>query len=118
MIRACRSGTIFSEGTAFSAEQRTKEIGIRKVLGASIQGIVSLLSADFMKLVVISFLIAAPLAWWVMNKWLQDFVYRTPISGWVFALAALGAIGIALLTVSFQSIKAAMTNPAKSLRSE
>jgi putative ABC transport system permease protein len=104
--------------SAYMAEQRSKEIGIRKVLGASIGGITTLISKDFLKLVLISILIASPIAWWGMNKWLQDFVYRAPISAWVFALAALGAIGIALFTVSFQSIKAAMTNPTKSLRSE
>jgi putative ABC transport system permease protein len=102
----------------FVAEQRTKEIGIRKVLGASIQGIVGLLSADFMKLVAISFLIAAPLAWWIMNKWLQDFVYRVSFSWWIFLAAGAAALLIALVTVSFQSVKAALMNPVKSLRSE
>ena len=104
--------------SAYMAEQRSKEIGIRKVLGASIGGITTLISKDFIRLVLISILIASPIAWWGMNKWLQDFVYRAPISVWVFVLAALGAIGIALFTVSFQSIKAAMMNPTKSLRSE
>jgi len=104
--------------SAYTAEQRSKEIGIRKVLGASIGGITTLMSKDFIKLVLISILIAAPIAWWGMHKWLQDFVYRAPISAWVFVLAALGAIGIALFTVSFQSIKAARTNPTKNLRSE
>jgi putative ABC transport system permease protein len=102
----------------FIAEQRIKEIGIRKVLGASIQGIVGLLSADFMKLVLIAFVIAAPFAWWIMNKWLQDFVYRVEFSWWIFLVAGVAAILIALLTVSYQAIRAAITNPAKSLRTE
>lgn len=104
--------------SAYMAEQRSKEIGIRKVLGASVGGITTLISKDFIRLVLISVLIASPIAWWGMNKWLQDFVYRAPVSPWVFVLAALAAIGIALFTVSFQSIKAAMSNPVKSLRSE
>lgn len=104
--------------SAYMAEQRSKEIGIRKVLGASIGGITTLMSKDFIKLVLISIVIAVPVAWWGMNRWLQDFVYRAPVSGWIFVLAAFGAIAIALLTVSFQSIKAARTNPTKSLRSE
>ena len=102
----------------FIAEQRTKEIGIRKVLGASIHGIVSLLSADFIKLVAIAFLIATPLAWWVMNKWLQDFVYRTSFSWWIFLVAGVAALLIALVTVSTQAVRAAMTNPVRSLRAE
>jgi putative ABC transport system permease protein len=103
---------------AFSAEQRNKEIGIRKVLGASVSGIVQLLSADFLKLVVISFIIATPIAWWAMSKWLQGFVYRIPISWWMFALSGLIAVFIALFTVSFQAIKAALMNPVKSLKTE
>jgi putative ABC transport system permease protein len=103
---------------AFSAEQRKKEIGVRKVLGASIAGLVQLLSKDFLKLVGISILIATPIAWWVMNKWLQSFSYRVVISWWMFALAGAIAILIALITVSFQSIKAAIANPVNSLRSE
>jgi len=102
----------------FIAEQRTKEIGIRKVLGASVQGIVQMLSKDFMKLVAISFVIAAPLAWYFMNKWLQDFAYRISISWWVFVAAGLAALLIALLTVSFQAVRAAISNPVKSLRTE
>ena len=103
---------------AFAAEQRTKEIGVRKVLGASVGSIVTLLSKDFLKLVLIAILIASPLAWWAMNRWLADFAYKIDIEWWVFALAGLLAVGIALLTVSFQSIKAALMNPVKSLRSE
>jgi putative ABC transport system permease protein len=103
---------------AFSAEQRRKEIGVRKVLGASIPNILSLLSKDFLKLVLIAIVIASPIAWWVMNKWLQDFAYRTNIGWTVFALAALMAVCIALLTISFQAIKAAVANPVKSLRTE
>jgi len=103
---------------AFSSEQRSKEIGIRKVLGASVTGITSLLSKDFLKLVVVALIIATPIAWWAMNKWLQGFVYRTSISWWMFAAAGLMAILIALFTVSFQAIKAAMANPVKSLKAE
>ena len=103
---------------SFSAEQRSKEIGIRKVLGASVAGIVQLLSMDFLKLVFVSFVIAIPIAWWAMNKWLSAFVYRTPLSWWMFALAGMIAILIAIITVSFQAIKAAVANPTKSLKTE
>ena len=102
----------------FTARQRTKEIGVRKVLGASVSSIVALLSKDFLKLVLIALVIASPLAWYAMHRWLQDFAYRIDIAWWVFALAGLLAVGIALLTVSFQSIRAALMNPVKSLRSE
>lgn len=103
---------------AFVAEQRTKEIGIRKVLGASVTSIVALLSRDFLKLVLIAIVIATPLAWYAMYHWLQDFAYRIEISWWVFALAGGLTILIALLTISFQSIKAALMNPVKSLKTE
>jgi len=102
----------------FIAEQRTKEIGIRKVLGASVQGIVQMLSKDFMKLVAIAFVLAAPAAWYFMHKWLQDFAYRINISWWIFVAAGLAALLIALVTVSFQAIRAAISNPVNSLRTE
>ncbi|QMW03188.1 ABC transporter permease [Spirosoma foliorum] len=97
---------------------RTKEIGVRKVLGASIPSLVALLSKDFLKLVFIAIVIAAPIAWYIMRQWLQDFAYKIDMEWWMFAVAGLLAVGIALLTVSFQSIKAALMNPVKSLRSE
>lgn len=102
----------------FAAQQRTKEIGIRKVLGATTAGLIGLLSKDFLSLVIGSLAIASPLAYYFMNKWLQDFAYRIDIQWTVFALAGLVAVGVAFLTVSFQSIKAALANPVKSLRSE
>ena len=103
---------------AFTTLRRTKEIGIRKVLGASVTQIVNLLSKDFLKLVILGIVIASPIAYWAMNKWLQDFAYRVEISWWIFVLAGIVAITIALLTVSYQSIRAALTNPVKSLRTE
>ncbi len=103
---------------AFIAEQKTKEIGIRKVLGASIPNIVMLLSGNFIRLVLLSVVIAIPVSWWLMNSWLQDFAYRISIGWTVFVLAGVTVLTIALLTVSFQAIKAAMTNPVKALRSE
>jgi len=103
---------------AYTAERRTKEIGIRKVLGASAQGLAGLLSKDFIQLVAISCLIAFPVAWWMMHNWLQDYEYRVEISWWIFIAADLLAIFIALITVSFQAIRAAFMNPVKSLRTE
>ncbi len=102
----------------FSAEQRTKELGIRKVLGASVSNLVVLISKDFIKLVLIAIVLASPIAWWIMNKWLQDFAYRTGISWTVFALSAIIACLIAFITVSTQAIRAAIANPVKSLRTE
>ena len=102
----------------YAAEQRTKEIGIRKVLGANVSNIVAMISKDFLKLVLVASIIAFPVAWWTMSKWLQDFAYRVNISWWVFALAGVLAVFIALITISFQSIKAALANPVKSLRTE
>ncbi len=102
----------------YAAQQRTKEIGIRKVLGANVAGIVQMIARDFLKLVIIASLIAFPVAWWAMNKWLQGFAYRINIQWWIFVLAGVIAIFIALITVSFQAIKAAMANPVDSLRSE
>jgi len=102
----------------FTAQQRLKEISIRKVLGASVSGIVTMLGRDFLVLVVIALLIASPIAYYFMHRWLQDFAYRIDISWWVFLSSGIAAILIAILTISFQSIKAALANPVKSLRSE
>lgn len=103
---------------SFVAEQRTKEIGVRKVLGASVFMLWRMLSKEFVVLVIISSLVAIPLAWYFLHEWLQKYEYRTNISGWIFLAAGLGALAITLLTVSFQAIKAAIANPVKSLRSE
>jgi len=103
---------------AFVAEQRTKEIGIRKVLGATVTNIVTMLSTDFLRLVLLAILIASPVAWYFMHQWLQDFAYRIPISWWIYAAAGGCAIGVALVTVSYQAIRAATANPVDSLKVE
>ncbi len=103
---------------AFAAKQRIKEIGIRKVLGATVAGIVAMLAKDFIKLVLVAFIIASPIAWFAMNKWLENFAYKAPISAWIFLLSGLITAAIAVITISFQAIKAAVANPVKSLRTE
>ncbi|MFN8348345.1 MAG: FtsX-like permease family protein [Spirosomataceae bacterium] len=103
---------------SFIAEQRTKEIGVRKVLGATVLNLWGLLSKDFVGLVIISFLIAGPIAYYFLSHWLEKYEYHTRISWWIFAVAAVGALFITLLTVSFQAIKAALMNPVKSLKTE
>ncbi|HEX6179997.1 MAG TPA: FtsX-like permease family protein, partial [Chitinophagaceae bacterium] len=103
---------------AYTAERRVKEIGVRKLLGASVNSLVALLSKDFVKLVIVSAFIAFPIAGWVMNAWLRDFAYRIEIGWWIFVVAGVCALIIAVATVSFQAIKAATANPAKSLRTE
>jgi len=102
----------------FVVERKIKEIGIRKVLGASVSGIVGLLSKDFLKLVIIAAIIASPLAWYFMSEWLRDFAYRIAIGWWVFVVAGISAVFIALITISFKAVKAAIANPVKSLRTE
>ena len=102
----------------FITEQRTKEIGIRKVLGATTAGLVKLLSMDFLKLVLVAFGIATPLAWYGLQRWLENFAHRTDLQWWVFALAGLVALLVALITVGVQSVKAALANPIESLRNE
>lgn len=104
--------------SAYSASLRVKEIGIRKVLGASVIEITTMLSLDFLKLIVLTLLIAAPLTWYGMQKWLEDFAYHNTIDWWIFAVAGLQALAIALLTVGSQAVKAALANPVKSLPSE
>jgi ABC-type antimicrobial peptide transport system permease subunit len=102
----------------FTTEQRYKEIGIRKVLGASGLSILGLLTTDFLKLVILAIFIAIPIGWWAMNSWLKDYAYRAPVSGWIFVATGGLAIGIAMLTMSFHAIKAAQENPVKSIKSE
>ena len=104
--------------SAFAITQRVKEIGVRKVLGANVSSIVRLLSKDFLKLVIVASLLAFPVAWYAMRNWLKDFAYRIDIQWWVFVLAAIAAMLVALTTVSFQAIRAATANPVKSLRSD
>ena len=102
----------------FAAQQRVKEIGIRKVLGASVSSIGTLLSRDFLRPVLLAVLVASPLSWWLMNKWLEDFAYRTSLSWWIFLTAGMGLLLVALATVLFRTIKAAQANPTINLRSE
>jgi ABC-type antimicrobial peptide transport system permease subunit len=102
----------------FTAEQKVKEIGIRKVLGASIPSLFALLSKEFLLFVIIAMLVASPIAWLAMNEWLKGYAYKISISWWMFVIAGIAAVVIALFTVSFQAVKAAIANPAKSLRSE
>jgi ABC-type antimicrobial peptide transport system permease subunit len=102
----------------YTTTQRTKEIGVRKVLGASVSQIVALLSKDFLGLILLAFLVAVPLSWMAMHKWLDNFAYRTEISWWIFVAAGAAMITIALLTLGFQTIKAALANPVKNLRTE
>jgi putative ABC transport system permease protein len=104
--------------TIYATHQRIKEIGIRKVLGASVTGIVNLLSKDFVRLIIIAAFIAFPISWWAMNKWLEDFAYRIQINGMIFLEVGISTILLALITVSFLAIKAAIANPVKSLRTE
>jgi putative ABC transport system permease protein len=104
--------------TTFTVEQRTKEIGIRKVLGATTAGLVSLLSKDFLKLVALSFVVAAPLSWYFIHKWLEDFAYKAPFTVWIVLAGCGAALLIAFLTISIQSIRVALTNPVKNLRTE
>ena len=104
--------------SAYTAERRVKEIGVRKVLGASAQRLAALLSKEFVMLVTISCVIAFPIAWLIMHAWLKDYEYQTQLSWWIFILTGLLAVAIAIFTVSFQAVKAALTNPVKSLRSE
>jgi putative ABC transport system permease protein len=103
---------------SYSTIQRTKEIAVRKVMGASVRSIINLLSADFLRLVFISFIVASPISWWFMHHWLQDFAYRIDIRWWHLVIAGLLAVTIAMLTISFLAVKAAVTNPVKSLRTE
>ena len=104
--------------SAYNILQRTKEIGIRKVMGASVRHVLFLLSKDFLLLVIVSFVLAIPITWWIMYNWLQDFAYRIDIKWWVFGIAGLVALLIAIVTISLQAIKAALSNPVKSLRTE
>jgi putative ABC transport system permease protein len=104
--------------SVYTAERRRKEIGVRKVLGASVRSVVQLLTREFVKLVLLAAVIAYPIARWFMDKWLQDYAYRVEIRWWVFALAALLSILIAVFTISFQAIEAAVANPVRSLRNE
>lgn len=102
----------------YTAQLKTREIGIRKVLGASVASVTSLLAKEFISLVVLAIIIASPIGWYFMNSWLQNFAYRSPLSWWIFPLAGASALLIAAFTISVQAIKAALANPVKSLRTE
>ena len=102
----------------FTALQRRKEIGIRKVLGASVENVTTLLSKDFLKLVLFAICLASPFAYWFMDKWLENFAYRAPMSWWIFVLATLGTLSAAILTIGYHAIRAASANPIKSLKTE
>jgi ABC-type antimicrobial peptide transport system permease subunit len=102
----------------YAAEQRVKEIGIRKVLGASVWQVARLLATDFVRLVALAFMVAVPLAYYLMDRWLADYAYRVALDGWLFALVGVGVLAVAVLTVSGQATRAALANPVKSLRSE
>jgi putative ABC transport system permease protein len=119
-LLCCRhsAGHLLFGLSIFVAQRRIKEIGIRKVLGASVAGITALLAKDFIKLVLLAIFIATPLAWLAMNEWLENFAYRIHIEWWIFALSAFISIAIALFALSVQSIRAALANPVKSLRAE
>jgi putative ABC transport system permease protein len=104
--------------TAYAMVQRTKEIGIRKILGATVGNILALVSKDFIRLVIIAFIIAAPVAWYVIHKWLDNFVYKIPVQWWVFLVAGIATLVIAFITISLQAIRTAITNPVKNLRAE
>jgi len=104
--------------SSYAAKQRVREIGIRKVLGASLGNLAVLLSADFIRLALVAIVVALPLAWWAMRRWLEDYVYRTAMDWWIFALAALLVIGITLATVSIQAVKTALLNPVKNLKAD
>jgi putative ABC transport system permease protein len=104
--------------SSYAAKQRVREIGIRKVLGASLSNLALLLSADFIRLALVAIVVALPLAWWAMRRWLEDYVYRTAMDWWIFALSALLVIGITLATVSIQAVKTALLNPVKNLKAD
>lgn len=104
--------------STFTVEKRSKEIGIRKVLGATVPSLLGLLSLDYIKLIIVAFIIAGPIAYWGFSKWLENFAYRINMEWWMFALAGLGALVIALITVSSQTIKVSVANPVDSLRDE